>query len=92
MMLCLLSVAQWSGLQRRLRMCLCMGSTARWDCAQSARMVFDLGGYGVLACGHIMHLDCWITYEAYEQGWVPNRLLECPICQARFEGFVCICV
>ena len=53
---------------------------------------FDLGGYGVLACGHIIHLDCWISYEAYERGWAPNCLPECSICQARFDGFVCICV
>ena len=53
---------------------------------------FNLGGYGVLACSHIMHLDCWVSYEAYEQGRAPNRLPECPIYQARFQGFVCICV
>ena len=53
---------------------------------------YDLGGYGVLACSHIMHLNCLMSYEAYEQGRAPNRLLECPICQARFEGFVCIFV
>ena len=41
---------------------------------------FDLGGYGVLACSHIMHLDCRVSYEAYEQGRAPNRLPECPIC------------
>ena len=52
----------------------------------------DLGGYGVLACRHFMHLDCQNSYEAYERGRAPNRLLECPICQARFQGFVCICV
>ena len=54
--------------------------------------VFDLGGYGVLACSHIMHLDCQIPYEAHERGQAPNCLPECPICRARFEGFVSICV
>ena len=29
---------------------------------------FDLGGYGVLACSHIFHLDCRRSYEAYERG------------------------
>ena len=29
-------------------------------------MAFELGRYGVLACGHIMHLDCRVLYEAYE--------------------------
>ena len=53
---------------------------------------FDLGGYGVITCGHIMHIDCRISYEAHERGRARNRLLECTICHARFEGFVCICV
>ena len=30
-------------------------------------------GYGVLACSHIMHLDCLISYEAYERGRAPHR-------------------
>ena len=53
---------------------------------------FDLGGYGVLACSHIMHLDCRNSYEAHERGQAPNRCPECPIRQAGFEEFVSICV
>ena len=53
---------------------------------------YKLGGYGVLPCGHIMHLDCWVSYEASERRRAPHRLPECSICKARFEGFVCICV
>ena len=54
---------------------------------------FELGRYGVLACGHIMHLDCRVSYEAYERGReAPHRLPECSICNARFWGFVCICL
>ena len=54
---------------------------------------FELGRYGVLACGHIMHLDCWVLYEAYERGCqAPHRLPECSICNARFWWSVCICV
>ena len=46
---------------------------------------FELGRYGVLVCGHIMHLDCWVSYEAYERGrQEPHRLPECSICNARF--------
>jgi hypothetical protein len=52
---------------------------------------YELGGYGVLACSHIMHLDCRMSYEAHEQGQAPSRCPGCPICRARFEGFVCIC-
>ena len=38
---------------------------------------FELGGYGVLACGHIMHLDCRVLYGAYECGrQAPHRLPE----------------
>ena len=53
---------------------------------------YGLGGYGVLHCGHIMHLHFRLEYEAYEHGQAPHRLPECSICKARFEGFVCICV
>ena len=54
---------------------------------------FELGRYGVLACRHIMHLDCRVLYEAYERGCqAPQRLPECSICNARFWGFVCIFV
>ena len=53
---------------------------------------FGWHGYGVLACSHIMHLDCRVLYEAYEWDWALNSLMECPICRARFQGFVCICV
>ena len=53
---------------------------------------FDLGGYGVLSCSHIMHLDCRNSYEAHERGRAPNRRPECHIFQSMFEGFVCICV
>jgi hypothetical protein len=53
---------------------------------------YKLGGYGVLQCGHIMHLHCRLEYEGYERGRAPHRLPECSICKARFEGFVCICV
>jgi len=53
---------------------------------------YELGWYGVLHCGHIMHLHFRLEYEAYEHGWAPHRLPECSVCKARFEGFVCICV
>ena len=49
---------------------------------------YELGGYGVLQCGHVMHLYCRLEYEAYERGRAPHRLPECSICRARFEGFV----
>ena len=49
---------------------------------------YELGGYGVLHCGHIMLLQCRLEYEAYERGRAPHRLPECSICRARFEGFV----
>ena len=53
---------------------------------------FELGRYGALACRcwHIMHLDCWVSYEAYERGCqVPHCLPECSICNAKFFG-VCM--
>ena len=53
---------------------------------------YELGGYGVLHCGHIMHLQCRLEYEAYERGQAPHHLPECSICRARFLGFVRICV
>ena len=53
---------------------------------------YELCGYGVLLCGHIMHRNCRLEYEAYERGWAPHRLLECSICRALFVGFVCIAV
>ena len=53
---------------------------------------YKLGRYGVLLCGHIMHLDCQFTYEASERRWAPHQLPECSLCRAEFEGFVCICV
>ena len=53
---------------------------------------FELGGYGVLRCGHIMHRHFRVEYEAYERGRAPHRLPECSICRAPFEGFVCIAV
>ena len=53
---------------------------------------FDLGGYGVLACSHIIHLDCWNSYEAHEQGQAPNQCPECPICRSGFGRFFGICV
>ena len=54
---------------------------------------FELGRYGVLACGHIMHLDCRMSNEAYERGCqAPHPLPECSICNARFWVCVCICV
>ena len=49
---------------------------------------FDLGGYDVIACSLIMHLDYWNSYEAHERGWARNCCPECPFCQAVFEGFV----
>ena len=53
---------------------------------------YELGGYGVLLCGHIMHLHCRLEYEAYESGWAPNRVPRCTICGAQFEGFGYICL
>jgi hypothetical protein len=53
---------------------------------------FELGGYGVLRWGHVMHLHCRLEYEAYEHGRAPHRLLRCSICAAPFEGFQCICL
>ena len=54
---------------------------------------FELGRYGVLVRGYIMHLDCRVSYEAYEHGrQAPHGLPECSICNAKFWGFVCICV
>ena len=51
---------------------------------------FEFGRYGVLACRHIMHLDCRALYEAYEHGCqAPHRLPECSICNTRFWG-VCM--
>ena len=49
---------------------------------------FGFHGYGFLGCSHIMHLDCWVSYEAYEWGRAPHRRPECPICRAGFDGFV----
>ena len=61
------------------------GILTRWDSAQFARMAFELGGYGVLACVHIMHLDCWVLYEDYERGrQAPQHLTECSNCNAKF--------
>jgi hypothetical protein len=51
---------------------------------------FELGGYGVLHCGHVMHRQCRHEYEAFEYERAPDRLPECSICRAPFEGFVCI--
>ncbi len=46
---------------------------------------FELERYGVLACRHIMHLDCRVLYEAYERGCQASHCLpECSICNARF--------
>ena len=53
---------------------------------------YKLGGYGVLLCGHIMHRQCRLEYEAYERSRAPHRLPECSICRSRFEGFACIAV
>ena len=53
---------------------------------------FELGGYGVLLCGHVMHRQCRLEYEAFERGRAPRRLPECSICRAPFEGFVSIAV
>ena len=53
---------------------------------------FELGGYGVLLCGHVMHRQCRLEYEAFERRRAPQRLPECSICRALFEGFVCISV
>ena len=53
---------------------------------------YKLGGYGVFAFSHIMHLDCWVLYEVHERGWAPHHLPECPICKFRFQVFFCICV
>ena len=53
---------------------------------------YELGGYGVLSCGHILHRQCRLEYEAYERGRAPHRAPECPMCLAQFEGFVCIVV
>ena len=53
---------------------------------------YKLGGYGVLCCGHIIHLHCRLEYEAYERGRAPYRLPRCSICAAPFEGFGCICL
>jgi hypothetical protein len=61
-------------------------------CCPICQEGFELGGYGVLLCGHIMHRHCRLEYEAYERGRAPHRLPECSICRARFEGFVCIAV
>ncbi len=43
-MVLLLSIELWIGLQRRLHVCLCVGSKVKWDCAQSARRVMNLAG------------------------------------------------
>lgn len=43
-MLLLLSIELWRGLQRRLHVCLCVGSKVKWDCAQSARRVMNWVG------------------------------------------------
>jgi uncharacterized Zn-finger protein len=51
---------------------------------------YELGGYGVLQCGHAMHRLCRDDYEAFEHGRAPWRLPECPYCRTPFEGFVCI--
>jgi len=48
---------------------------------------YKLGLYGVLQCGHIMHLHCRLEYEVYERGWAPHRLPECSICRDRLEVF-----
>ena len=53
---------------------------------------FSVGGYGVLACGHVMHQECCSTYVNHQRGQAPNCLPECPLCKATFEGCVCICV
>jgi hypothetical protein len=53
---------------------------------------YELGGYGVLLCGHIMHLHCRLEYEAYERGRAPNRVPSCTLCGAPFEGFGSICM
>ena len=53
---------------------------------------YKLGGYGVLLCGHIMHLHCRLEYEAHERGRAPNRVPRCTICAAPFEGFRYICL
>ena len=55
---------------------------------------FELGRYGVLACGHIMHLDFWVLNKAYERcRQAPHRLPECSVCNAGIFGglyaFVC---
>jgi hypothetical protein len=49
---------------------------------------FELGGYGVLRCGHVMHRQCRDEYEAFGYGRAPRRLPQCSICRAPFEGFV----
>ena len=54
---------------------------------------FEFGRYGVLACGHIMHIDFWVLYEAYERG---RRHLTAyqsvPFAMLGFGGCGCICV
>ena len=53
---------------------------------------YELGGYGVLLCGHVMHLHCRLEYEAYERGRAPNRVPRCTLCGAPFEEFGYICM
>ena len=54
---------------------------------------FEFGRYGVLVRGYITHLDCQVSYEAYERcRQAPHRLPECSICSARCWVFVCNCV
>jgi hypothetical protein len=53
---------------------------------------FELGGYGVIRCAHLMHRRCRVEYKAYERFRAPHRLPECSICRAPFEGFLCIAV
>ena len=48
---------------------------------------YKLGRYGILHCGHVMHLHCRLEYEVYERGWAPHRLPECSICRDRVEVF-----
>ena len=33
---------------------------------------YELGGYGVLSCSHIMNMDCRFTYEASERRRAPH--------------------
>jgi hypothetical protein len=68
---------------------VCPGILTRWDFARFVRMASELCRYGVLACGHVMHLDYRALYEAYEHDrrhLTAYHSPECSICNVRFWG------